>query len=34
MKKNNKKTAAVKLMLNATLEEYLMYLNTLVLKVN
>jgi hypothetical protein len=34
MKKNDKKTTAVKLMLNATLEEYLMYLNTLVLKLN
>jgi hypothetical protein len=34
MKKNDKKTTAVILMLNATLEEYLMYLNTLVLKLN
>ena len=34
MKKNDKKTTAVKLMLNATLEEYLMYLNTLALKLS
>ena len=34
MKKNENKTAAVTLMLNSTLEEYLMYLNSLVLKVN
>lgn len=34
MKKNEKKATAVKLMLNATLEEYLMYLKTLALKVN
>ncbi len=32
MKTNRKKATAVKLMLNATLEEYLMYIKSLALK--
>lgn len=34
MKKNNRKSAAVQLMLSATLEEYLMYIQNLTVKVN